>query len=319
MAELWHIQLFGGLQARQGSRALPYQESCKPGMLLALLALGLRSREALAEALWPEDQDGDRLLHTGVKLERLRQTLYTLRKQMGDGAGEVLCADHARIWLNPRAVRIDVVEFSQALEAAACAAGPLDRAGHLLRCGELFSAGALLPDCEGNEPALRRAQMEEAYLGAVSQLGDALAEAGDRAEADLRTRAIACARRALEIDPAWDETHCALMRLYLASGQPHKAERQYYQFERALLREKAGTPSEAARDLLRRARAGMSRPFLPVPVRESGTPSSPRPSPAPVNGPSSPSKTPVRLPGFAAGVLAAGAVLWALWMSAPGK
>ncbi len=56
-------------------------------------------------------------------------------------------------------------------------------------------------------------------------------------------RAIACARRWLELDPLTEAAHRSLMALYAASGQRNAALRQYAECER-LLKEELGVPPE---------------------------------------------------------------------------
>src|SRR5262249_41898953 len=65
-------------------------------------------------------------------------------------------------------------------------------------------------------------------------------------------RALDVARRAVAADPLREEAHGDLIRLYLATGQPSAALRQYRELERLLREELGETPSAAMRALVER-------------------------------------------------------------------
>src|SRR5690242_9780473 len=119
----WHIDMLGGLCARCGSVTITRFESRKAASLLAYLAyLGgkERSRELLAELLWPDEEpDATR--------QRFRQTLASLRRtleQSCDGPPDVLVADRNGVHLAADLIRTDVAEFETLLEAAQAAPSP---------------------------------------------------------------------------------------------------------------------------------------------------------------------------------------------------
>ena len=58
-AERWRIELLGGLHVRRGDRALSGLQRQQPAVLLAYLAYHCpanRSRDALAQLLWPDSE-----------------------------------------------------------------------------------------------------------------------------------------------------------------------------------------------------------------------------------------------------------------------
>lgn len=126
---LWRIQLFGGpiLHSASGTQQTRFR-SKKVAALLSYLALHHEqacSREALIEALWPEDTDKDALPN------RFRVTLASLRRQLeppGFPFGSVLDNSVAGcIALRKGSTTCDVTEFE-----AEYARGNLHRAADLL-------------------------------------------------------------------------------------------------------------------------------------------------------------------------------------------
>jgi len=109
MAKL-EINLLGGLELRLGGKTLSFQtRHC--ALLLACLAMTPEmrmTRGQVTELLWPDRAD---------KQARgtLRQTLYRLKKVIGDLEPSVLNSDQCHIWLNAEAVQCDVATFRQAV------------------------------------------------------------------------------------------------------------------------------------------------------------------------------------------------------------
>ena len=102
------LQLLGGFRARVGDGPPLGLPTKKSQALLAYLALPAgreHGREKLMALLW-----GD----AGERQARhsLRQALFTLRRTIGTGAGEVLVEGDA-IALNPRAVQVDVATLER--------------------------------------------------------------------------------------------------------------------------------------------------------------------------------------------------------------
>lgn len=234
---LWRINLFGGLQAEHGDETVERFATHKTGAILAFLALHSGrslAREALTELFWPEaDPEASRL--------SLRVALSALRRQLeppGSARGDVLIADRTHVRLNPLAVTTDVAEFESGLQAAASAA---DAATRIFLLGEAVARyrGELLPGFYDEWVLDERQRLADACAGALRQLAGLLQDAGRMDDA------LDAAHRALALDPASEESHCVLMRLYAATGRPDAALRQFAHLERVLERDLGLAPSPA--------------------------------------------------------------------------
>jgi predicted ATPase/DNA-binding SARP family transcriptional activator len=245
MEKLWRIELFGGLTARSGHTTVSRFYSRKVGALFARLALyaeQAHAREELAERFWPDARpEAGRL--------NLRAGLASLRRQFeppGTTAGSILIADRDTVRLNPERVTVDVAEFDAALLAAGRASDLQKRILLLERGVELYR-GALLPGYFDDWILAERQRLADAGTDALQRLSCAYKEVGD-----LRL-ALEYAHRSLRLDPLREETHCDLIRIYLAIGQPASAQRQYCDLERLLREELGQPPSEATQALAQQA------------------------------------------------------------------
>jgi len=254
----WRIELFGGLCAQRGDVVVTRFGTRQSAALLALLALhfprALR-REDLAERLWPDEDPG-------ATRERLRTALSAVRralvgnppappdKNAAEDASAILIADRVEVRLSATLVVTDVGEFEAALRAAARAPTETTvREENLARAITLYK-GALLPGFTEEGFVSERERLAEAYLNALGDLADALAQRGDL------TGAIEYARRAVGADVLREDSHCRLMRLYARAGRAAEALRQYAELERVLHDQLGTTPGEEARTLAGTIRAG---------------------------------------------------------------
>src|SRR5947208_16462120 len=100
------IELFGGPRVRAEDGTVTSLQA-KPGALLALLCLKVRqrrTREELAESLWPDE-------FPDVTRARLRVALSSLKNAI-PGGNDLIVADKQSIWISQTARHlIDVVEF----------------------------------------------------------------------------------------------------------------------------------------------------------------------------------------------------------------
>jgi DNA-binding SARP family transcriptional activator len=255
-ASPWRIELFGGLTARHGDRAVSHFETRKIAALLACLSLRLPHpvpRMVLAEQLWPEeDWDATR--------NRLRQALSSLRRDLellrpaadAPEAGErdgVLLADRADVRLNAAVVTTDVAEFESALRAAGRAADPPARAAFLREAIALYQ-GELVPGYYEEWVSAERERLASAYRDALGQLAEALAATGDL------PGAITIGRRFAVEDPLREDARCLLMRIYATAGRTAEALREYRDLERLLREELSAVPSPATRSLLEELQSG---------------------------------------------------------------
>ncbi|HSH79730.1 MAG TPA: BTAD domain-containing putative transcriptional regulator, partial [Herpetosiphonaceae bacterium] len=245
-----HIQLLGGFRVLLGERAIAESDwrLRKAAGLFKLLALAPNHqihRERVLERLWPD-------LEPRTATNNFHRTLHALRR--------ILEPDRPSTWLRlqddlltlgqPGQVWVDVQAFEAACATArgACAPAPYYAALELY-------AGELLPaDRYEDWAASRREHLHDLYLGLLLDLAR-LHEARQELPA-----AIDALRRVVEGEPAHEEAHTGLMRLYARSGQRHQALRQYGQLRDALLRELDAEPEEESKRLYQEIRSGLFPP-----------------------------------------------------------
>jgi predicted ATPase/DNA-binding SARP family transcriptional activator len=243
------IALLGGFQVWLGPHRIPEGawKRRKVQALVKLLALdpGHRMhREQLMDLLWPD---------SGIEAARnnLRQTLFLARRVIENGTGssfQVLADQNAWISLLPEGqVRVDVHAF----EAAAAAAR---RSGNLVAYQGALAlyTGELLPEDRYEDWAIaRRESLRQLHLGLLSSFGRMLVERGEIEQA------IMVYRRVIAEDPAAEEGHRALMRLYAASGDRHAAIQQYRQLREALRKELEVDPEPGSQSLYEEILSGL--------------------------------------------------------------
>ncbi len=209
----------------------------KSAALLALLAHAhgrAIARERVAAMLWPRS---DEVQARGS----LRQALAQLRRALGPAAGRLEAGTDA-VRLADDGVETDLGHVEVMLAAgdpalAALYAGPL--LDDLILREELFEEW-------------RRAEAQhlaERVTGALCRMLDAAVAAGD-GEA-----ALALGERLLQIDPALEAAHAALIRLHLGRGGLGSAMRQYDLCQAALARTYGVAPSTETEALRRRIAA----------------------------------------------------------------
>src|SRR5262249_28467352 len=127
----------------------------------------------------------------------LSVALSSLRNQFeppGVPQGTILRADRFSVGLNPAVVTTDVLEFEQALQAAAKVGSHTEQAQHLTRAVELYH-GPLLPGFYEEWISTEQERLSGLFLDAVSALVSHLESIGD-----IRT-ALSHARHAVVADP----------------------------------------------------------------------------------------------------------------------
>jgi DNA-binding SARP family transcriptional activator len=237
----WRIELLGRLRLTQGERVVTPFLTQKVGALLACLAYYRHQshpREMLIELLWPE-------IDPEVGRHNLRSLLHLLRRQVeaaGSDAGSLVTVGRSAVQLDP-AVATDVAEFVGAIEAAASAGQPQERAQQLTAAQSLYQ-GELLPGAYEPWVLTERQWLAELHLEALHRLAAALEQCGDL------ERAVEAAQRAVTADPLREESHHELMRLYAAAGRPSATVKQYQELERILQQELGETPSAATQALV---------------------------------------------------------------------
>ena len=230
------LTLLGQFQIRLADQLLTSFESDKVRALLCYLAVepsGVpHSRDTLAALLWPGYSDESARTN-------LRQTLYHLRKTLGDDQQEAdngapfLLVTRQTIAFHPAAsCQVDVRQFGALVAATAshdhrtladCAAcrQRLQQAVDLYQ-GE-FLTGFTIADSVPFEEWRRitQEQLHGQALTALSQLAEAAEAALDFPEAQHY------AERQLQLEPWREEAHRQLMRTLAHSGQRTAALAQY--------------------------------------------------------------------------------------------
>lgn len=272
---LWHIQLLGGLQARQGERLVSRFQTYKTGALFAYLAFHASQphpREVLIELLWPEATLESARNSLSVALSSLRRQL----EPPGTPTGAVLRSDRSRAQLNPAAITTDVTEFLAAAKNAPKSeeggeAIPRLREAVGLYCGEL------LPGYYEDWVGAERGRLTDAYLNTLYALIQRLADNHAYDEALEYTH------RAIQADPLREASHRTLMRLYAAAGRPATALEHFRGLERLLKQSLDVAPAKATHALVTEiaGRIGQERhapTVVPtVPVESAPLVSSPPP------------------------------------------
>jgi DNA-binding SARP family transcriptional activator len=218
----WRIRLLGELSATQGDRVIDRFRTQETGLLLAYLAYHCdrsHSRGALLDRLWPDCRPEAARCNLSAALSGLRQQLAVdgpAGGQPGDREvgppdaptmGSVIVDNCDTVQLNPAAASTDVAEFEAALETAAQAVGGTERAYWLVQAVELYR-GELLPGYFEAWVLEQRQWLAERYFQALRQLAAELEREGDFGGA------LQYARRAVCTNPAREEAHNDLIRLY---------------------------------------------------------------------------------------------------------
>jgi TolB-like protein/DNA-binding SARP family transcriptional activator/lipopolysaccharide biosynthesis regulator YciM len=264
--------------------------NAKTALLLARLAMPLgqaHDRKRLTELLWPDRGEPQ-------ASASLRQSLWTLRKAVGEDAPSPIIADRSSVRLDPAAVEVDTMVFERLIRS-----GTTD---DLARAAEIYHGDYLSEVDLEDEDSLavflfERQRLRELALSGLKSLIGMRIKVG---EADA---ALEIAHRALTIDPLQEDIHAAIIRLHRDRGRPGLARDQYEACREILRRELDIAPSAEIEALRKSLGATPERSVAP----DLAGPMSPPSPPAGVE-PSPPRWTRPR-PSFLAAGLAAIAVL----------
>lgn len=231
---LVRIQLLGEFRVSVGDRVIAHAEwrRRKATSLIKLLALahGHRiHREQAMDILWPD-------LDVEAAANNLHQVLYIVRRILDP------TSDHAKHYLQLRneilslcpeqSLWVDVDAF----ETAAAEAHRSQLLATYQTALDLYT-GDLLPEDRFEDWASnRRAKLQQEYLELL------LASARCLANQHQHTSAIQTLQQVLTVDPAHEEAHADLMRLYALTGQRRQALRQYQLLKESLWQELAVEP-----------------------------------------------------------------------------
>ena len=230
------VRLLGGLSLQVAEGPLPAVESGRAESLLAYLLLhrdAPQSRQHLAFLLWPDSAEPQARTN-------LRHVLHTLRRALPELDRLLEVTPRTLQWRGGAPVSLDVAAFEAALATADSAGDDDDVLAALRNAAGLYS-GDLLEGCYDEWLLGERERLRQRHLGALDRLVMLLEARGELAEA------IACAERAVEMDPLREQTYQALMRLHAARGDRARALRTYHACAAVLERELGVQPSAATR------------------------------------------------------------------------
>jgi predicted ATPase/DNA-binding SARP family transcriptional activator/DNA-binding CsgD family transcriptional regulator len=258
--EAVRVWLLGGFRVSVGSRALEesHWRLRRAAALVKLLALAPGhhlQREQAMDLLWPD-------LGKKAASNNLRQVLHGARRTLTSdpsvGSRYLTSEDESLVLCPEGNLWVDVEAFE---EAAAIARRSRDPAAYRVAL-ELYE-GELLPGDRYEEWAERRhEELRRLYLALLVELAELYEERGDYGQA------VETLQRALSDDPANEEVHAGLMRLYALSERQGEALAQYERLRETLsghLGTEPGSTTRALRDEIAAGKFPPTQPFAPAP------------------------------------------------------
>jgi len=227
------IRLLGRFEVSVGSRIIREDEwrLRKAASLVKLLALATDHRlhrEQVMDLLWPD-------LMPGAAANNLHQALHVARRTLEpevsapsylrrQGEQIALCPDGS-LWIDVEAFESGAAEARRARDSTA------------YRTALELYTGDLLPEDRYEDWAEeRRKELRMLYLALLVEMAELYEERGDLG------LAVEALRKVVSGEPAREEAHLALMRLYASTGQRYQALRQYEQLRETLRRELGTEP-----------------------------------------------------------------------------
>src|SRR5215203_6345124 len=262
------LRLLGDFSVSVGDRTMwkGAWRSRKAASLVKLLALapGHRlHREQVMDLLWPD-------LGRMAASNNLRQALHTARQALEPDLPADSCylasQDESLVLCPGGSLWVDVEAFEQAASTARSSREPAAYEAALI-----LYAGELLPTDRYEEWAdEHRLRLHETYLSLLLGLARLHEERGEYG------LAIEALRRVVAEEPAREEAHVRLMRLYALAGSKGEALAQYVQLEEILAREWGTEPAASSRALRKEIAAGRfppndGVPFGSAPEEPAGT------------------------------------------------
>ena len=196
-----------------------------------------QTKERITAALWPD-------LSPAKATSNFHINLYRARRAVFPG---ILTLEQGQYELNPDLnIWFDVAEFEDLLSRAEnLPPGSEARAANLERAVELYR-GPFMEEFYSEWTEMRRRELEDKYLRALSLLASSYADKGkyDRANALLK--------KFIAIDPYQDEIYCQIMEWHLAVGDGVSALRIYKRYIDTAASEMELTPSSRMQELHKR-------------------------------------------------------------------
>lgn len=251
------VKLLGDFTVRVGCRTIDHGEwrLRKAAALVKLLALApdhRLHREQVMDRLWP---------HLGKRpaSNNLRRTLHATRRVLDPATGSrYVASEEEWLILCPGGMLwVDVEAFE-----GAAATARREREPPTYRAALDLYAGDLLPGDRYEEWAEgRRQELRRLNLALLTELAGIYEERGEYGPA------IEALSRLTAEEPAREEVHAGLMRLYALSGRQTEALEQYERLEEALSREVGVGPNVSSRALREAISSGS---FPPEGARDQG-------------------------------------------------
>jgi len=262
------IRLLGGFEVSVGSRTIgkgewPLRKAANLLKLLALASGHRMHREEAMDLLWPDSG------RKGAS-NNLRRTLYTARRAIDkDGGSRYLASERGSLVLCPGGpLWVDVEAFEEAAAGAKRARNPAACRAAL----DLYGGDLLPEDRYEGWAEERRRELRQTYLSLILDLAAIQEERGEH------ERGVEVLRRAVAEEPALEEAHAGLMRLYAHLGREGEALAQYERL-RVALSEQLGTEPSTATNRMRDEISSSGFPAVPSPVpgarQEAEPPNSP--------------------------------------------
>lgn len=209
------LELLGPFSARiePGAEALHFPTR-KSEALLAYLATTPgrhHSRDKLASLLWGYSENEQ-------AKQSLRQTLFGIRKRLGDDAEDVIIATDDKLSINADLVEVDLPLFEHRIAEATLPS--FEEAAKLYK-GDFLVGMDFGEETFDNWVVAERARLHELALNALTTLMDLQARDG------RATDAILTGVRTLALNPLQESAHRTLMQLYIAQGRTDAAIKQY--------------------------------------------------------------------------------------------
>ena len=242
------LQLLGGFKALTESGQEIVIHAKKGRALLAILALsppGGMSRERLAALLW-SDRGEDQARSS------LRQTLTTLRKELGAVGENIIMADDQRVEINRDAMQTDVASI---VDLSPAANGPSLRNAAKLYQGEFLADLAIDDKAFEDWLAIERSRIRNMMTSLFDRL----------LPFEPPVERIAIAKRLLALDPLREASNIALMTALADTGERAMALQHYSTFRDMLKSELNVQPGQEVEEL--KVRLAKSAP--PKPAAES--------------------------------------------------
>jgi TolB-like protein/Tfp pilus assembly protein PilF len=241
------INLIGEFQCLDKDGQVLDISAAKDQGVIAILTLSEShscSRSRIIDLLW-SDRSKEQALAS------VRQSLWSLKKVLGDSADSLLRVDRKKIGLNPGPVRTDIDEFRELIKSPESES--LEKAVSLHR-GDLLE-GLVIQDRQWQEWLTR--ERENLRAGLAETLCTLIEHY--TAEPDTH-RLIDTGRRLIELDPYREEGHRAMMQGFADSNQKALALKQFERCSELLLQELKTAPSSETRELFTQIKEGATTP-----------------------------------------------------------